>query len=215
MNAKIKTAKSLILIAVLALATVLTGCSGGGSIGTGGLRTYEGKLLSESGAPLSGVTVTVSGSDDSDITDAQGEFFIATEVAGEDVALLFESVEFTASVPIEDIPEDADQVELELTFDEESETIEPEEIEFRDDGEEIPTNEENGDDADGESSAGADPVVDDGAEGEGAVQELPSNDDELGGVEEGGIPEEQPAPEDDPVTEDPEEPTPGEEPVEE
>lgn len=78
-----------ILLLVLAFLTIFTGC-GGESRGTGAL-SLEGQIL-DGGQPVEGVTVTISGLGDQDITDATGRFSIAAseDLSQQEVTLIFE-----------------------------------------------------------------------------------------------------------------------------
>ncbi len=104
------------------------GCSGGGSSGTGGLR-IDGTVLSRQGAaPLSGLTVTVSQTGDSAVTDMSGTFSIATSQVVGDAELLIESSTLSSRAQVSGIPSDASVVTVRISVDESTEDAEVEDV---------------------------------------------------------------------------------------
>lgn len=74
-----RTNGTALLGGAITLCAIAFGC-GGGSVGTGtgeGVTTVEGKIVSSSGAPLSGAAVKLAGAAVPATTDANGHFVIA------------------------------------------------------------------------------------------------------------------------------------------
>lgn len=170
-----------------------SGCAGGGSSGTGGFRTFQGFLVSEAGDPLSGVEVMLEGTADSDITDENGEFLIETETYTEEVVLQFEGEDFSAELAIEEIPQEADTVDMELLFDEGAETVEADEVEFFEDGTAVEDSPAPQDDSPSEDDKG------NGNQGGSNGDDEPEEDvlppdigDEVPGSDDGGAADEDP-----------------------
>jgi len=102
-----KARLSLLLVLALALA----GCSGG-ITGTGDTTRISGKVLSESGQPLAGISVTVADSGDSASTDSGGAFEIVTELPDSSTDLIVEGAAFEGRVSVEQIPDEESLVEI-------------------------------------------------------------------------------------------------------
>jgi hypothetical protein len=86
---------------VLFLLGVLTAC-GGGSAGTGTGDEYriQGEVVTTTGVPIEGATVTVVDTGDTDVTDAKGAFAIDFETDLPAVTLMVETVETSATTTI-------------------------------------------------------------------------------------------------------------------
>lgn len=113
------------LFGLTALALFLAGC-GGGTTGTGGIRPtgIEGKLLSLTGSPVPGATITVNQTGDSGITDALGQFALEAALAsGSALTLSVDTADTTALVEAGVIPEDVEVVELTLQINETQGTV--------------------------------------------------------------------------------------------
>lgn len=92
---------------------------GGGSVGTGtgdgrNAKTIQGTIVSNIHSPLPKVQVTLLETGESDITDANGEFFIYSAAAEGDVHIELLSEFVRATIVIPDIPETASGVRLDL-----------------------------------------------------------------------------------------------------
>ncbi|MCB0360641.1 MAG: hypothetical protein KDD44_13430 [Bdellovibrionales bacterium] len=95
---------------------LLVDCAGG-SRGTGGIQ-FSGEVVSRQGAPLAGVSVTVSQTGASDITDNAGLFSIKTQAAPGDVELVVQTASFAASAFVENVQADTSAVQVIIEVDE-------------------------------------------------------------------------------------------------
>ena len=95
----------------LALVTLVVGClgCGGSTSGTGGV-TIEGKLLTVTSTPISGVTVTVLDTGDSSVTDSTGGFLIETLDTLTNPEFLFEGSGINARLRVAEIEDDVTSV---------------------------------------------------------------------------------------------------------
>jgi hypothetical protein len=135
------------LITMLTLSAVcgLSGC-GGGTAGTGGigitgsLSSTAGSALAKAGVtvPVANARVSVSGTNDYDVTDDQGNFYISTDREGSDLTLLVDAPSFSSSFVIRGIPDAAAQVSLSLDYETDLDEIVSGSTKFEDeDGNEI------------------------------------------------------------------------------
>lgn len=115
---------------LLALYLLLPGCSGG-TTGTGGLGV-SGRLVATTGTsggraivavPIPGAKITVVGTNDSDITDDAGNFFIFTEKMDATVTLSIQTSSFNSTYEIQNIPSAAVTVNLDLEYEVEQDDI--------------------------------------------------------------------------------------------
>ena len=114
---------------VLAVAALLgLGC-GGSTRGTGGV-TIEGRILSASQQAVPNVLVTLLQTGEQDISTANGDFVIVSQVTG-DIDLLFEKDALTAQASISSLPQGA-SVMATFELDESSNSVSIEEIEIDD-----------------------------------------------------------------------------------
>lgn len=121
-------ALSALLFTALLLSP-LGGC-GGGSAGTGtgdsSLR-IQGVVKDNAGMPVNAATVTVIETGDFDITDAQGEFQIATEAVGETLTLEVSKENRSALTTIT-APGENGTLTIEVKFDDVRQIVETEEL---------------------------------------------------------------------------------------
>jgi len=100
---------------------IIFGC-GGGSAGTGTV-SLSGKLLNPQDEPVSGAIVTIVETGETAVTDANGNFSIETNTAGQEVALQVESEEVTATVSVSTATQEDSKVGVQLEVDNERSTV--------------------------------------------------------------------------------------------
>ena len=144
------------LITIIVSLMLLGGC-GGGTSGTGGLSingNLSGSQLRSLRAsapsandnfPLEGVLVTLEETGETDITDSSGSFTVlAPPVAlSSQITLKFNGSNFESSYNIKNIPATASEVKLQLHLNSETEEVEGDSEDFKDqDGNEVEREEE-------------------------------------------------------------------------
>jgi len=76
---------------------ILGGCGGGttGSSSTSIVseKSFRGKIVNTTGAPLSGATVTVAATGESDVTDSDGAYLIVTSVSNDQQEIIIRSAD--------------------------------------------------------------------------------------------------------------------------
>ncbi len=103
----------------VALSILLLGC-GGGSGGTGidvKVRTIEGTVTDTAGAPVTGATVTIAGTDEASNTDASGAFSLTTSPTNGDLILTVTTEELTDSVVVSDVAIETLSVDVQISID--------------------------------------------------------------------------------------------------
>ncbi|MFN8392789.1 MAG: hypothetical protein U0136_21025 [Bdellovibrionota bacterium] len=139
------------------IALLAYGCgNGGGTSGTGG-GGFEvtGTLRSVASAPLTGVQVSVAQADGvvlrvsgldapannltHDVTDPDGHFSLSLDSKPTSIALLLKGESFQSSVTVDNVPESAVKLVLDLVLNEETAEIEEQNERYEDnDGDDIP-----------------------------------------------------------------------------
>jgi len=113
--------KVTILIFILELVILLSGC-GGGTSGSG-LRTYYGKVSGNDGAPISGVAVTIENTGDSALTDSAGNFSISSPKISNEVLFLFNSPDFSNRFSLKTHSRRAARIYLDVLVDAETQNL--------------------------------------------------------------------------------------------
>ena len=110
--------RTLRVLALLFMATLLLpGCNGGGTSGSG-IRTVQGSVYLPDGSPLPQASVTLLESGDSAPTDEGGRFAIATDFQiGSSFNLEVSHPSARAVVPITNAPLDSPEVTVDITID--------------------------------------------------------------------------------------------------
>ncbi|RIL11964.1 MAG: hypothetical protein DCC75_01330 [Proteobacteria bacterium] len=119
-------ARSFKALTVAFSALALTSCGGGTSgTDTGGVRlvVIQGSVTNQ-GAALSGLQVSVLESGDSSATDQSGSFSIQTALETQDATLLVEGQGINSQVTINEIPPQDSKVDLALSLDSNSNQLE-------------------------------------------------------------------------------------------
>lgn len=135
------------MIASLGICCFIGSCAGG-TIGTGlaisGMLETTGPVLLASASlpaslpatgpktPLAGVLVTAVGTSARDVTDTEGRFDLFVDDRPGNVQLQFKGKTFTSTYEVADIPPDAGQVDLKLSFNPENDEITKESESFQD-----------------------------------------------------------------------------------
>lgn len=104
---------------VLVVITLLTGCAGGGSEGTGGglKRAVFGTLHKFDSTPIAGAKVSVLETGDAGVTDTAGNFLINADIPGNSLTLEVSTSDLTRDITVSDLSADATNVSLELVLD--------------------------------------------------------------------------------------------------
>ncbi|MBX7137324.1 MAG: hypothetical protein K1X83_05010 [Oligoflexia bacterium] len=101
---------------LLVFLTCLMVSCGGGSKGTGG-EVLKGRLLSLTGEPQAGISVVLPTTGDQDLSNAQGDFLIQTELTEGRIEVLLEGQDFSVIVYIHDVPAGTRRIEITLVLD--------------------------------------------------------------------------------------------------
>ncbi len=103
--------RRFVIGASLVLGLALVPACGGGSSGTG-TKLVFGSVSSTEGAPVSGLKVTITQTNEEAITDAAGSFALETTAEGDELTFQFEGASGTASAEITNVPADASEISL-------------------------------------------------------------------------------------------------------
>ncbi|MCB0358425.1 MAG: hypothetical protein KDD44_02285 [Bdellovibrionales bacterium] len=87
----------------ICMTLILTSGCGGGSVGTGS-DTFEGALLTKSGAPLPGVSVGLVDFDATTVTDENGEFLLVTDAVGSRATFFFRGAGVDTVFVLDNLP---------------------------------------------------------------------------------------------------------------
>ncbi|MCC6219948.1 MAG: carboxypeptidase regulatory-like domain-containing protein [Deltaproteobacteria bacterium] len=113
---------------------LLSGCAGGGTVGTGG-AAFEGTITSAKNGPLPNISVTIAETGETATTDESGQFSIETSSISGDVELLVEGEteqgSISETVVVEDVPAEPATISVELEVNENSNLIVVEGVEVR------------------------------------------------------------------------------------
>jgi len=116
-------------IFLILLISVSIGC-GGGSAGTGGQR-FDGEIVTRDGTPVPNATVTLTNTGDSAVSDANGKYSIDTDSLSGTVTIEVALDNSTATTQVNDIPEDASEIEVRIEFDKDREEAKPTKVEIK------------------------------------------------------------------------------------
>ncbi len=156
-----KFGKRLIILFGLAIATlaifIVSGC-GGSTSGTGGV-TIQGKLLTQSDSPISGVTVTANNSAAASVTGVDGRFVLATENAPS-IGLTFDLSAGPLQASIDNVPSDASVITATFRANDDSISTSDVTVKRRNDDKD-PARGDDDDDASGSSSSSSSSFGDD------------------------------------------------------
>lgn len=94
---------------------VFIGC-GGGTSGSG-LNAYEGRVQTEDGKALEGVSITVEQTGDSTTSDKNGDFLILSDASGDEVAILAETSSFSHRVLVRNVLDEDSRIRVNITVD--------------------------------------------------------------------------------------------------
>jgi hypothetical protein len=94
----------------------IIGCSNGGTSGTG-LRTYQGKVSKLDSTPLTNANVIIQETGETSSTKSEGQFSLISQKRLTRVIFNIESDEIKASLPIENIPQETDSVNIDVQVD--------------------------------------------------------------------------------------------------
>lgn len=160
--------KSLIYLILIPLLSLVSAC-GGGTEGTGGVQ-IEGKILSEDNVPLSNINVSVTETGDSDLTDADGNFLIDTQLRSS-IELEFRGDGIDAKSKIDNIPSSAKKVSATFRANKKKNTVDPEDVKSEDSS-------SSGDDRGGSNSGSSNDSSDDdkGDDNSSSRGDTPSDD---------------------------------------
>lgn len=150
---------TLIIVAL----TIIGGC-GGGTRGTGGTE-FTGKVLTTTGNPVEGATVSIPATGDSDLTDASGSFFFEASVAG-DVDFQVQALGVSAAVTVSGIPAGASKVTVQFKVNSTAGTVDLDDVGIENDdddssGSDSDSDDDSNDDSDDDSDSDDDDSNDD------------------------------------------------------
>ncbi len=111
------------------LILALSAC-GGGTSGSG-LKTFDGKVMSSDGQPLSGVVVSIESSNETAVTDTDGVFSLTSSASGEQVDFRIESAEFSTGFSLAAVSDDNARIALAITVDTVADTLEVDHVRLR------------------------------------------------------------------------------------
>lgn len=112
--------KLTVLFSLFLLGFLISGCDGGTS--GSGVKTYQGRITSTNGTPLSNVSVTIESTGDSATTNQQGEFSLNSTASGENVPFIAEAPNFTTRFSVDDVSEESSRVSVNVQIDTEKDT---------------------------------------------------------------------------------------------
>lgn len=107
---------------LLTMLPLLSGCSGGGTSGTGGevhgtsSKRFFGTVVTSDREPIANVTVIVEATGDSTVTDIVGKFDLNSEIA-DSAVLIFNAESVDDSLLVEGLSDERSSVELTVTID--------------------------------------------------------------------------------------------------
>ncbi len=108
----------LTLLILLTITGGLLSCAGGGTSGTGlaSARILSGTVTQSEGEPVENAVVTIQETGESDLTDANGEFEIGTELVTDTYNIQIEGSDLDTMVTVETISDDTQNLQVDINL---------------------------------------------------------------------------------------------------